>query len=301
MCVAQSNHDEPVGYGKYMLKRAARIGPLHIFCLGATIVLFGWAGGAGAWKPLLCNFLLLQSWVPDSSFYFSGNSVNWCLSDLLFFYLAFPFLYRLLMSKRSLFVSLWLLAVAATVTLAILLPPKSEEAVAWIYIFPATRMADFLSGMLTWRLFNSLKRNWSYKINQITILKATLIELLCLMPLAVSAFLWTPASNYGLSVLWWLPFFIILPAFSMLDRGKGVITAFLHRPVMLWFGRYSFTFYMVHLIVIRVYARIGIIAQASPTLRFAVIFVSAVIVAVVVGKYIERPLGRLILQSFQNK
>lgn len=301
MCEAESHHVEPIGYGRYMLKRVARIWPLHIFCLAASIVLFGWAGGVGAWTQLISNFLLIQSWIPDSSFYFSGNSVGWYLSDLLFFYLIFPFLYRLLICKRILFVVCLLMSVAATLTMDIVIPQMSEKAVAWIYIFTVTRLADFLSGMFVWSQFSRMNSKYIYEIMQFSSLKATLIELLCLMPLVAAVILWRPSSNYGLSLLWWLPFFILLPAFSLLDKGRGMVTAILHRPFMILFGRYSFTFYMLHLLVIRVFARIDRVGEMELLLRFPLIFLSVVLLSLIVANCVERPIGRLILRSVQNK
>ena len=75
-------------FGNYMIKRGARIYPLHLLCFLVALVLAYKNIDGFYLLKLLPNLLLLQSWIPIQGIYFSGNAVSWCLSDLVFFYAA---------------------------------------------------------------------------------------------------------------------------------------------------------------------------------------------------------------------
>ena len=47
-------------------------------------------------KYTVCNVLLIQAWIPKSSYYFSLNAVSWYLSLCFFLYLAFPVIIKIL-------------------------------------------------------------------------------------------------------------------------------------------------------------------------------------------------------------
>lgn len=77
----------------FWLKRVARIYPTHILTLIISIPLMISHGLNPKGSILIAgNALLLQSWIPTSGGYFSGNPVAWSISDEAFFYALFPFL-----------------------------------------------------------------------------------------------------------------------------------------------------------------------------------------------------------------
>ena len=136
-------------WGDFMLKRLIRLWPLHLLCLGAWIILAYGAWGSNAIHPLplLGNALLLQ-WLPIENI--EGNSVAWCLSVLVVLYAIYPFIARL--KTRN----LMLLFVGITITLHALantcIPTSSHT---YWYISPASRLLDFLLGMITFRAYQS--------------------------------------------------------------------------------------------------------------------------------------------------
>ncbi len=76
----------------FMRRRVRRLFSCHIIGFILALLLMSPFYG---WKtPLvwLANILMLQSWIPSPTFYFSCDSPSWCLSDLLFCYLLFPFI-----------------------------------------------------------------------------------------------------------------------------------------------------------------------------------------------------------------
>lgn len=78
-------------YKAFILKRLIRLYPLHILCLVGFICIHISHLNLMGYIKLIPNILLLQSWIPKQSIYFSGNAVAWCLSDMIFFMPCFLF------------------------------------------------------------------------------------------------------------------------------------------------------------------------------------------------------------------
>lgn len=74
---------------RFWRARVARIWPAYLFCfaLGLLLVRYPWGT-----TTALANLLMIQAWIPLSSFYFSYNAVSWSISTEALFYLAFPLL-----------------------------------------------------------------------------------------------------------------------------------------------------------------------------------------------------------------
>ena len=252
-----------LGYGKkvearefshfhFLGKRLRRLYPVHLFCLLLLTVHHFLQGETPSGLPLWANVFLVQSWIPDAAFFFSGNSVAWFLSDMLFFYLVFPLayklIYRLQVAKLLLFS---FLVLAAYLVFALSL--QEESVLPFLYIFPLTRLIDFCIGIGMSRLYqwlNSRAEGNGWK--EIKTGRATLLELTMLGGLTV-LFLVDPYvdSRLGTSALFWLWIPLLIVVFSLLDKGRGAFTRLLHHPVLLWTGSISFEFYMVHQLVIQ--------------------------------------------------
>ena len=84
--------DNKRDYSTFFLKRLKKIYPTHILCLFLAIFISIWTGKVQNWVHLVTNVFLIHSWIPNSSFYFSGNSLSWYLSVMVFCYAMFPFL-----------------------------------------------------------------------------------------------------------------------------------------------------------------------------------------------------------------
>ena len=77
---------------KFFLKRVKKIYPLHILCLILAVLISTLIGESLEWTHLAPNAFLIHSWIPQSSYYFSGNSLSWYLSVMVFCYAMFPLL-----------------------------------------------------------------------------------------------------------------------------------------------------------------------------------------------------------------
>ena len=84
------------GTKAFIKKQLTKFYPLHLLTFFIMVALDARLERYFEWYRLLPNMLLLQSWIPDDSFFFVANGSSWFLSDLLFFYLVFSLAFSLL-------------------------------------------------------------------------------------------------------------------------------------------------------------------------------------------------------------
>ena len=239
-------------YKTYITKRLIRIFPLNILCLllylGLPIFydVVNHQISLSKYIYLPLDALLLQAFIPIKSIYFSGNAVAWYLSDMLFCYLAFPFLVRWLKGKYGfLIMVLVLLAYFSLVPFI-----KGEEVHSLLYISPFFRIIDFMLGVISYLLISKVK------IRPINIHILTCVEILAIL-IAVLAILIYPFIPvvYTKASLYWIPSIVLIIIFFISDRsgGGGYISRLLSRKEFVFLGSLSFTFYMLHWIFIRWY------------------------------------------------
>lgn len=217
-----------VGYGEktlqagfdkkeFFIKRLVRLYPLHFLCLLGFIVLRLGNLSDLQVATLLPNAFLLQSWIPVKDFYFSGNAVSWCLSDMMFFYAMFPLLYRGMEKVKR-----WFLPVLVLYVIVLFSLPD-DYCHPLLYISPLFRLLDFVIGMLTYKAYCFLKdRNMPERLAGWSMCRKTLME--CGMILLLSVFICLVLGlelRYYCASLWWLimPEFILL--FALFNKSGG--------------------------------------------------------------------------------
>ena len=74
---------------RFLRARVARLWPGYVasFLLGFWLAPYAWDT-----KIAITNLLMVQAWIPMSSYYFSYNAVSWSISTEFFFYFIFSFL-----------------------------------------------------------------------------------------------------------------------------------------------------------------------------------------------------------------
>lgn len=150
-------------YKQYITRRCIKFFPLHWSCLLAAVPI---ALSGFQWKLVpvfFVNALLLQTFVPIESVYFSYNSVSWYLADTLIFAALFPVLVKWLYnaSTNGKIGILVTFAIAYTIT-AILTPTDKWHYV--LYISPFFRLTDFIFGVILAIIYLKIKeRRYDYK------------------------------------------------------------------------------------------------------------------------------------------
>lgn len=228
-----------MGYGKriddntfdfryYFKRRLLKIFPLHILCLLIFLVLFT----PEISHKLLLNILLLQSWIPNSDYYFSYNGVSWFLSNMLFYYIVFPLVY--LYANRRI-----LIAIMSCYIVVYFIVPYSKIN-ALLYVFPLTRFVDFFLGIMLFKMYDSTTKS---------IRNTTIIELL-LVILIITSLIAYPCVDEKLrnAPLFWI---LLIPSIYFFSQQKGIVSHWLQSKPLQWLGSLSMPIFLIHPIVFR--------------------------------------------------
>ena len=214
-------------YRTFMLRRLTKLYPLHWHCLLVFLIL----SHQPVDSSVVLNALLLQSWIPDSSYYFSCNAVSWFLSDMLFLYVMFPLLYRW-MSK------MFLAVVLTTCLVAYLLTPD-DYINSLLYVHPLVRTVDFCLGIALLRFTNATERQLPQWVGWASI--ALLAVLLAAYPYADVK--WRNAPMF------WIPILLLI---AVVSRQQGSLSRLLSNRLLQSLGRLAMPLFMTHQLVIRV-------------------------------------------------
>lgn len=288
-------------WSDFMLKRLIRLWPLHLLCLGAWIVLAYGAWGAEAIHPLplLGNALLLQ-WLPIE--HIAGNSVAWCLSVLVVFYALYPFLAR--RSTNELLLTSLLLE--ALLLIASTLIPESYSESFW-YISPLSRLQDFLLGILTYRSFQHvLAQRGAERWGKLPAILRYALELLPLALYALGVYILRQHDTGFTSVaLFYLPSCLVIFLFALSSKceEKSGIPDLLNRGWLIYLGNISFSFYMIHNLVILFTKRIiEWIYPAHPwELRLLISLAITLTLSILINRFFEAPVADYLAKHLQSR
>lgn len=176
---------------------------------------------------LTLNLLLLQSWIPKASFYFSFNSVSWYLSVMLFLYFMFPCVLQKTSGykrrKNAGVVIACIVILQAVLTFFVSLICRhlsiSEDITKWFtYINPVYRLGDFIIGCNLGYLFKTVpsqissgKSRYSWYYICLEIMSLLLLILQGMFFNSISSDMQGPCPR-----LWWIWSLLFLPIASLL-------------------------------------------------------------------------------------
>ena len=251
----------PEAIRAFYAARIARIYPLHLATMPlalAALVALGtsplWNAAAGPTRlqAIAAQAALVQSWIPVGPIYFGANGPAWSISVEAFFYAAFPLLaFGLLRAFRAAPPHRVLLSAAALwlVQLALLWPQQATVDDWRWYVFPPSRLIDFVVGMMVGIAFvhSDVRKRWA--------LRATSLEILTLAALCLLVYV-SPFVPLAVRFSAW-----VMPAWAALifvfARQGGALSRVLSHPLLVRLGEISFAFYLCHLVVVMVAERAG--------------------------------------------
>ncbi|MER6716148.1 acyltransferase family protein [Streptomyces sp. NPDC006129] len=231
-------------------RRYVKIVPNYVVAWALAMLLI--ASGTAWWRSA-ATFFMLQSWVPDYTTNFAVNSPGWSLSTEVFFYLCFPLLHagvrRIAPQRLKFWIGGVIAGVFATPWLATTFIPagdvymSNEPGVSglhlWFaYVFPPSRLLDFLLGILVARaVMLGRWRNIGLVWSGLLMVAGYVVAELPGVPylLAQRAVCLVPC--------------VLLIAAGALADASGRPTPFANRA-MTWLGEVSFAFYLLHFIVL---------------------------------------------------
>ncbi|KUL27832.1 acyltransferase family protein [Actinoplanes awajinensis] len=234
------------GYRRFWWRRFARVYPLHLvtaLLVVGYLSVHDWHAVPGP-PALIANLALVQSWIPDVAFYQSVNTVSWTLSCEVFFYLLFPLIAAGVARLRS----RGLILVAAGSWLVTAAGPGLARLVAgadavelFFHWVPLGRLPEFVCGVALARLVRSAGApRWRGLGRLAAVLTAGGYVLSAHVP-----------GPWGVAACTMPGFALVLVAAARSDV-RECWTPWRGR-VMVRLGELSFAFYLVHLIVIRMF------------------------------------------------
>jgi peptidoglycan/LPS O-acetylase OafA/YrhL len=283
---------------KFYVARIAKIYPIHILTffislpwyfmipLDHTPILYVFQA--------LTNISLIHSFIPFGNVSFNG--VSWSLSVEMFFYLIFPFLIfsvlKIIKDKKKIFISLLVIWGVISITLSILPNGPDNNFIRWVcYFFPVVRVFEFLVGLVLGVLFLESKDKISkYSTALFSLLEFTSITLIVLMVLISPNIIQNLKYSQIFIPFWGL--LIIVFAFQ-----KGIISYFISSKVLVYLGEVSFSFYMVHMLVITyVYY-----FWEENWLTMLLCFVISLVLSSLLYKYYEEPMRKKVRKYLNLK
>lgn len=276
-------------YKNFIIGRVCKLYPLHWLLLP-----IGFYINRGyieqTWYFIPANFLLLQSWIPDSNSYYSGNGLSWFLSTTLFLYIVFPYLWKIcsrLSIRRNLFIFIILIAIRCSLDYTI----HGDMRVDLLYISPAVRWMDFTVGIITFIIYKSCVKNNLLETKQVMIAVFSII-------LPISAFYATYNKPvYPLAIFW--------ISYSCLICGSALVETIYkkdeneeqHYPkfirIVNGLSNISFSFYLLHQIVILIlfnHKPLNILNDEFA--KFIIILTVCLVLAYISHHYFEKPISK---------
>lgn len=280
-------------YKQYLIRRCIKFFPLHWITLIADIPLvlmtaFHW------WliPVFFINAALLQSLVPIKEVYFSFNAVSWFLADILFFALSFPFLlkgiYRRTVKQRIAIAFLLMIFYCGVI---VLLPGSFQHAI--LYISPFVRILDFIFGIYLALFYLDIKDKKAFnRVNSYGSL--FLIIILGLIALLVAESCLLGSLEY-ISPLYW-PLLALLILCAAIPKN-GIIPLMENRVILL-LGKYSFTIFLVHRLVIRYTEKLLLFNIKYIQVCFCLVV--TIVLSILIERYILNPITQCLTKRSQQ-
>lgn len=280
-------------YGEFFSKRMIRVYPLHVLCFAGFIVLNLLALTEIEYLKLVPNFFLLQSWIPEKSYYFSGNAVSWYLSDLLFFYALFPFLIKGITNFSKKRISVVLISILLVYFSVLYFLPE-KWVVPYLYISPLFRLLDFILGVLLYYLYCKIRRSkWDERLKTFSFIQKSMLECVTILFLVaiLVIFPYIPL-RFSCASYYWVAMALLILVFAILDKQGGIFSLLLSKNILLRLGEISFSFYMIHQLGIWVVSACFNKLQVDIgwEIKVLVIFIIVLIGSFLVYRYYEKPI-----------
>ncbi|GAA0907106.1 acyltransferase family protein [Virgisporangium aurantiacum] len=229
---------------RFWQRRFAKIYPNHFVTWVPALAVAILAGTTITAPIVFTNLFLVHAWVPDIDVFYGMNSVSWSLACEAFFYLMFPVVFAGLrrLPERALWPStvatmavIWLIPVAVRV-----LP---EDLHYWaIWVFPVSRLPEFVLGILLARVVRAGR--WPN------------VGTAPFVVLAVAAYIASAWLPFGFRIVAGtaIPLALLIAAVAVADVQERPFP--LRTRWAVWLGEVSYAFYLLHLLGLRLVARV---------------------------------------------
>jgi peptidoglycan/LPS O-acetylase OafA/YrhL len=279
---------------KFYTARFARIYPVHLLTFFVMVPLvyreFLTASGSATLRAG-SNLLLLQSFIPRSDFFFAYNAPSWSLSNEFFFYALLPLLlwslHAVRLTRPIWSTALTMVCLAGAFGLTWIW--NESPSFHWLcYINPLFRVADFAAGValcFTYLGFRGARPDW------LGWMSATLLEMAALAVIGVLVFC---AGAVPLAVRLGSYYTPAMAAIILIFAFQGgYLSALLSTRPFGVLGEMSFSFYMLHIVVLRYLQKCGPklhLEHCRPRTIIAITFCLTLVLSALCYYGFERPM-----------
>jgi peptidoglycan/LPS O-acetylase OafA/YrhL len=271
---------------RFYQRRFARIYPDYLAAWILTIGVIAYEGGIFYLHAGGLSLFLIQAWVPKLAIAQGWNGVSWTLSCEMFFYLVFPFIVGRIERLRHPVTLVPFLCLPTLITGLIGLiryPHGDPQTLVWLQsVCPAVRLGEFVIGIV---LAVELRRGSLPKIR----LWAAGLGFV----VAYTLLSWAPLRWVVEPAL--IPFLALVIMAAVQRDLDGRATMWKWSPLVL-LGERSYAFYLVHQLVIRVWAKsyhdVKITSDLVGVVWFLLLLVVAVGVSSALFRWLEVPMER---------
>lgn len=256
LCLGCGRRVEEKRFGElpFLRSRLRKLYPLHLFAMLTAVAFSLYLSETFRPGAFMAQLFLVQSWFMSRSMLLYGNGVSWFLGPLFLCYALFPWLYRNIVVRHCSyrpFIVISLLYVACYSIVATVPDRIIDDA---LYSFPPLRIADFVVGMLAYVAYRS---EWAKKFSVFMRSKGmtvhTMYDMLCVAVVVATYFAYQYLPSwFRFSMLYWIPFSLVICYFALTDGGAGLVGRLFCSRLAQWLGSISFEIYMLHIIAITI-------------------------------------------------
>mgnify|MGYP002516311629 FL=1 len=244
----------------FFLSRIFKLYPLHLLIVALIISLDWKLGHLGTWYQILSHAFLIQCWYPIHDFVYSLNGATWFISDIIFCYLIFKYIYRFII-RNSWRTILPILIIYMAGYILLCFSTTQDYSAGYIYFYPPFRMIDFCLGICLYKFYLSSKGQvLSEKISVgISRWQAWVTDVVMVLIIAMMYYLSIHSNpNFRCTALYWLSAIILVFYTISIENGKGWLTKLLHNKLLFWLGGCSFEIYLWHMLCFRIIQSIAL-------------------------------------------
>jgi peptidoglycan/LPS O-acetylase OafA/YrhL len=296
----------------FLTRRFSRLYPVIVLGLVASIL--AWhlfqsplGGYVGPPRSVLYNLLVIQSWFfNEPTIRQSWDGVTWSLSCEMFFYACSPLLLMWVAKLKPRVCIVGLCGVFASLTVAQLLssPTNGSTAQDFFYFFPPARLPEFIMGALACQFLINGPR---IAIRHV----GATFAVTTVVPLVIYCNVVAPTRQYlTITSLVVIPGFIVticVAASRDMHRDRSSRHPLLGTRQMVWLGDVSYSYYMVHVLVLGgmglafYHLRIITTSVFLGSLYLTLFLVVSLLVAWLVWRVCERPGQRMLMRVLRKR
>lgn len=275
---------------RFAIKRVSKLYPFHIAMMLFTVPFELMREDNNVVRFLLratANVCLVQSWIPNDTYFWSFNWVAWYLSSYLFLLFLFPVLMKYIGRFKYFIFDIILVFLIQVLTSGILNHILIDNHVCetfplywFVYINPVFRLGDFIIGMCL-GLFYIKNTHKERKVDKVG---ATVMEVVWL---CMVCFVFIFVQNEPIPFeTWWSRTQLYIPVSTftvwVFAANRGVITEFLVQKLFVRVGDLSVYGFLTHQVVIRycnkIFERLSIYNTAFIiSMEFILVMASALV------------------------